>query len=332
MGPTTNKHYIQRLQQVIQHLHKCSATWVECVPVKEDFQGQTVWQDEVEPAECNIADNEAFVKLFTNFLRCCSTVLLLTPIWFIVEVYMRMKKLALSLLVVVLTGSWQIASAGDVTGTVTLKGSPLPEKTIDFGDVCGALPHDVKTTRYFILGKDNGLGDVFVYISKGLEGQKFTAPTTPVVINQEGCMYYPYVSGAMVGQPVEFKNSDTFMHNVHGLPRADGNSEFNIAEVSQGDVNDTKFASSITKPEVLVKVKCDVHPWMFCYVGVQDNPFFAVTDKDGHYKISNVPAGTYTLTAYHLKTHGGTPGVSQQITVAAGAVTADFAVDAPTPK
>ena len=135
-----------------------------------------------------------------------------------------MKKFALSLIVVALTGSWQIASAGDVTGKVTLKGAPLPEKTIDFGDICGPLPHAVKTTRYFVMGKDNGLGDVFVYISKGLEGKKFTAPTTPVEINQEGCMYYPYVVGAMVGQTVAFKNSDPFMHNVHGLPRADGNS------------------------------------------------------------------------------------------------------------
>jgi plastocyanin len=247
---------------------------------------------------------------------------------------MSMKKFALSLMIVALTGSWQIASAGDISGKVTLKGAPLPEKNIPFDtDVnCGPLSHAVKTTRYYVVGKDNGLADVFVYISKGLEGKKFTAPSTAMEINQEGCMYYPYVTGAMVGQVVKFKNSDPFMHNVHALPRVDGNTEFNFAQPSQGDVNDTKWVASITKPEVLVKIKCEVHNWMFCYVGVQDNPFFAVTDKDGHFNIPNVPAGTYTLTAYHLKTHGGSPGVSQQITVAAGPVTADFTVEAPTPK
>ena len=78
--------------------------------------------------------------------------------------------------------------------------------------------------------------------------------------------------------------------------------EFNIAEPSQGDVNDTKFIASITQPEVLVKVKCDVHNWMFC--PWNSSPYFAVTDKDGHFSIPGVPAGTYTLTAYHLKTHG----------------------------
>jgi plastocyanin len=243
-----------------------------------------------------------------------------------------MKKLALSLFVVALAGSWQIASAGEVSGKVTLKGTVPANKDIPFTDVCGTLPHAVKDTRLYVVGKDNGLADVFVYISKGLEGKKFPVPTTPVEINQEGCMYYPYVVGAMVGQTVKFKNSDPFMHNVHGTPNVDGNTEFNIAEPSQGDINDTKFMTSITKPEVLVRVKCDVHPWMFCYVGVQDNPFFAVTDKDGKFNIPNVPAGQYTLTAYHRKTHGSLPGVSQQITMAAGAVTADFTVDAPAPK
>jgi hypothetical protein len=243
-----------------------------------------------------------------------------------------MKRFTLSLMTVALAGAWQIAVAGDITGKVTLKGAPLPEKTIDFGDACGPLPHSVKSTRYYVLGKDNGLADVFVYISKGLEGKKFPAPTTPATIDQEGCMYYPYVVGVMVGQPLAFKNSDPLMHNIHGLPRADGNSEFNIAEPNQGQVNDTTFTGNITKAEVLVKVKCDVHPWMFCYAGVVDHPFFAVTDKDGKFTIPNVPAGTYTLTAYHLKTHGASPGVTQQVTVAAGPVTADFTVEAPTPK
>jgi plastocyanin len=244
---------------------------------------------------------------------------------------MLMKKLVLSLFVVVLTGSWQIASAGDVTGTVILKGSPPAEKPISFDATCGALHPTVATTRWYVVGKDNGLPNVFVYISKGLEGKKFTAPSTAVEINQEGCMYHPYVAGVMVGQVLKFKNSDPLMHNVHALPGVDGNQEFNFAQPSQGDVNDTKWVASITKPEVLVKIKCEVHNWMFCYVGVQDNPYFAVTDKDGHYKIPDLPAGDYTLTAYHLK---GTPkpGISKQITVGTGPVTADFTVEVPAPK
>ncbi|HZM03251.1 MAG TPA: carboxypeptidase regulatory-like domain-containing protein [Candidatus Saccharimonadales bacterium] len=243
-----------------------------------------------------------------------------------------MKKLALSLIVIALTGSWQIASAGDVTGKVTLKGTPPPEKPIAFTDTCSPLNPKVTTTRHYVVGKDNGLANVFIYISKGLEGKKFPPKTEPVEINQEGCNYHPYVLGVMVGQPVRIKNSDPVMHNIHALPRVEGNQEFNFAEPSQGDVNDTKWVSSIKSPEVMVKLKCDVHPWMFAYVGVQDNPFFAVTDQDGNYKISGLPAGTYTLTAYHLKAHGSTPGVSQQITVADAPVTANFTVEVPAPQ
>ena len=108
-----------------------------------------------------------------------------------------MKKFVISLFVVALTGSWQIASAGDVSGKVTLKGAPLPEKPLPFDtDVnCGPLTHAVKTTRYYVVGKDNGLANVFVYISKGLEGKKFTAPSDGGGDQSRGCMYYPYVSG-----------------------------------------------------------------------------------------------------------------------------------------
>jgi plastocyanin len=242
-----------------------------------------------------------------------------------------MKSFVLSAMVVVLAGSWQIASAGDVTGKVTLKGTPPPEKPIAFDDACSALHPTVTTTRHYVVGKDNGLANVFVYISKGLEGKKFTPPSKVVEIDQDACMFQPYVSGVMVGQVVKFKNSDPLMHNIHALPMVDGNQEFNFAEPNQGDVNDTKWTASITKPEVLVKIKCEVHNWMFCYVGVQDNPFFAVTDKNGQFKIPDLPAGDYTLTAYHLKATAK-PGVSRQITVGTGPVTADFTLEVPAPK
>src|ERR1022692_3213665 len=194
-----------------------------------------------------------------------------------------MKKCVLSVIAVVLTGSWQIAAAGDVTGKVTLKGTPPPEKPITFDDTCSKLSPKVASTRHYVVGKDSGLANVFIYISKGLEGKKFTPAATAVEVTQDGCMYFPYVTGVMVGQVLKFKNLDPLMHNVHALPAVDGNQEFNFAQPSQGDVNDTKWTASITKPEVLVKIKCEVHNWMFCYVGVQDNPYFAVSDKNGQY-------------------------------------------------
>jgi hypothetical protein len=242
-----------------------------------------------------------------------------------------MNRFALGLSVVVLAGSLRWAAAGDVSGKVTLQGTPPPAKTIEYDDTCSKLHPTVLTTRHYVVGKDNGLANVFVYISKGLEGRKFTPPADAVELDQVGCNYNPYVFGVMVGQPVRIKNSDPLMHNIHALPKVDGNNEFNFAETSQGDVNDTKWVESIKKPEVMIKLKCDVHQWMFAYAGVQDHPYFAVTDADGHFKIATVPAGKYTLTAYHLKAHGAKPGESQEITVADSPVTANFTVQVPAP-
>jgi len=227
-----------------------------------------------------------------------------------------------------LFGVWQIATAADVTGKVTLKGTPPPETAIAYNADCAPLHPTQLTTRRYVVGKDNGLKDVFVYISKGCEGKTFPVPTTPVEIDQSKCTYQPYVLGAMVGQKVRFKNSDPLAHTVHSVPKVAGNEEFNLPQFKQGQVDEKSFA----KQEVLVKIKCDVHDWMFAYVGVCDNPFFAVTDENGNFKISNLPAGEYTLTAYHLKTHGATSGVSQTIKVEGDkAVTADFTVEIPTP-
>jgi hypothetical protein len=243
-----------------------------------------------------------------------------------------MKKIALAAFAVVLAGSLQLASAGDVSGKVTLKGTPPPERTIGYDDTCSKLHPTVMTTRHYVVGKDNGLANVFVYISKGLEGKKFSPSTQVVELNQVGCNYNPYVFGVMVGQPVRIKNSDPLMHNIHALPKVDGNTEFNFAEPSQGDVNESKWTECIKQPEVMVKLKCDVHQWMFAYAGVQDHPFFAVTDADGNFKIANLPAGKYTLTAFHVKAHAGKSGESQEITVADSPVTANFTIEVPAPQ
>jgi len=75
-----------------------------------------------------------------------------------------------------------------------------------------------------------------------------------------------------------------------------------------------------------VRFKCDVHPWMFAYVGVFEHPFYAVTAKDGTFKIAGLPKGKYVVEAYHVKTHGANPGVTQEITVE-GDTQADFTIE-----
>jgi hypothetical protein len=198
---------------------------------------------------------------------------------------------------VVVTKAEPLEQAG-LFGKVVLVGTPQPEKVIKFDQVCGAMHDQPVTTRHFVVSPDGGLANVLVYISRGTERLHYAMPITPVLIDQKDCMYQPYVVGAMVNQPIEFKNSDPILHNIHSLPKVSGNMEFNIAQPLK-DQSDLRYFS---KPEVFVKVKCEVHDWMFAYVGVVSHPFFAVTDTNGVFQLPDgLPPGTYDITAAHLK-------------------------------
>jgi hypothetical protein len=103
------------------------------------------------------------------------------------------------------------------------------------------------------------------------------------------------VFGVQVGQPVEIRNSDPTLHNVHALAKA--NREFNTGQPIQG----MKTTHVFTAKEVLVPFKCDVHNWMNAYAGVVDHPFFSVTRPDGAFQLTGLPPGTYTIEAVHEK-------------------------------
>lgn len=219
-------------------------------------------------------------------------------------------------------GAASSLSAADITGKITLKGTPPPEKTIDMASdpKCGALHSTPMTTRHYVVDKDGGLANVFVYLKTGLEGKTFPAPAEAKLLDQVGCEYTPYVSGVMVDQKLKVKNSDPTLHNVHMMSK--NNKEFNFAQPLKDQENEKTFSAA----EVLVKFKCDVHNWMFAYVGVMPHPFYAVTGKDGTFSIKNVPPGKYTIEAYHQKTHAVNPGVSKEITVD-GNQAVDFTIE-----
>jgi len=227
-----------------------------------------------------------------------------------------------SLVVAAVAASVHVVSAGEITGKVALKGTPKPEIPIDLGPSCGPLsPNKNVTTRHYVVSKDGGLANVFVYLK---DAKAAPAAGEATLLDQIGCMYEPYVMGVVASQKFKVKNSDATLHNVHNTPKVAGNKEYNIGQPLKGQVNEFVFE----KPEILMRFKCDVHPWMFAYVGVVEHPYFAVTDKDGNFKISGVPDGKYTVVAYHLKTHGANPGVSQQVEVKGG-VKQDFTVEIP---
>jgi hypothetical protein len=161
-------------------------------------------------------------------------------------------------------------------------------------------------------GADGGLGDVLVYVATGLEDRVFAAPTTPVLIDQRGCWYEPRVAAAQTGQPILFRSGDDTLHNVHGEPRANPRWNFGLARAN------AERTMTLTEPEIMATVRCDVHPWMRLDLSVLPHPYFAVTGDSGTFRFPNVPVGTYTLAAVHP-----TLGRREiQVSVAAGAVAA----------
>jgi plastocyanin len=186
------------------------------------------------------------------------------------------------------------AAAGAVSGKVTFAGTAPKPRAVNMGTdpLCAKLGSGV-TSEVLLVGAGGGLQNVFVSVKDGLGNRKFPAPTTPVNLDQKGCRYIPHVFGVQVGQPVRVTNSDETLHNVHLLPKA--NEEVNFSQPKKSPA----VTKTFSKVEVGVAVRCDVHGWMNGYAGVVDHPFFAVSGPDGSFQIKGLPAGSYTLEAWH---------------------------------
>jgi len=189
------------------------------------------------------------------------------------------------------------AEGATITGTVKLQGSAPAMPTIQMAadPYCqsqhsGAAAKDEEV----VVDPQGDLANVFVYI-KNVPGT-YPPPATPVVLNQQGCQYHPHAIALQVGQPLEIKNSDATLHNIHAMPVI--NSQFNEGQPVQGMVSTKKFDKAEITP---FRVKCDVHGWMKAFMAVMPNPFYSVTPDNGTFTISGLPPGNYTIVAWHEK-------------------------------
>lgn len=190
------------------------------------------------------------------------------------------------------------ATAGTVTGKVVFHGAKPARKLISMESEAGCEKEHAGKPVYdepVVAAKDGGLSNAFVYIQAGLEGKKFEPVSQPVVLDQRGCMFAPRVLGVQAGQPLDLKNSDAVSHNVHPMPQ--NNREWNEQQSPGTPDIQHKFA----RTEVMIPVKCNVHSWMHAYLGVTENPYFAVTAADGAFELKNLPPGDYTVAVWHEK-------------------------------
>lgn len=243
-------------------------------------------------------------------------------------------KLSFALLTALgIASATQFVSAGDITGTVTLNGTPPAEKEItplEEDPACGKMHQGKVFTQFYVVGANKGLADVVVML-KGVKASVADASTQPALIDQKGCMYVPQFLVIQTGQKLLVRNSDPAtvpMHNVRINPTAPANYDTYLSsgKLTQAQMTgNPDLTYNFSAAENFMKFQCDVHKWMFAWVTVVDNPYFAMTDKDGKFTIKNVPPGKYTISALHYKI--AKEGVDKEIEVKDSGANVDFTLD-----
>ncbi len=187
-----------------------------------------------------------------------------------------------------------LAATGAVTGQILFKGTrPKPRRILMNADpVCVSLHHGPVYYQDGQVNANGTLPNVFVYIQLGLGNRHFQPPSTPVVLDQQGCMYVPHVLGIMVGQPLKVVSHDPTTHNIHIMSKL--NRPWNQSQPPGAP----PFIKRFTRPEIMIPVQCNEHPWMHAYIGVTSNPFYAVTGATGRYTLHGLPPGHYTVAAW----------------------------------
>jgi len=212
--------------------------------------------------------------------------------------------------------------SASISGKIVYEGKVPKMKAVkmDADPICAAKHTEPVLVEFLVLGDGNTMANIMVSIKSGAPEKDYPVPTDAAVLDQKGCKYTPHVLGVQAGQMIKILNPDGTLHNVHAMPKV--NSEFNMAMPKFKKKAMKKF----DKAESMFQVKCDVHPWMKAWVGVFSHPFFAVTGKDGMFKIDGLDAGTYEIEAWHEKL--GTRTMS--VTVGADeSKTADFTFSRP---
>lgn len=172
--------------------------------------------------------------------------------------------------------------------------SCLADATIE-GNV--ALPKTRTTTvvvqRYEVISK-GGIVSIMPPVAVVYLDGAFPRPASPVTkdIVQKNLTFIPALLPIQVGTTVAFPNEDTVYHNIfsYSVPK-----RFDLGRYGP---QDRPIPTEVFDKPGLVTLRCDIHEHMRAIILVLQTPYFVTSDTDGHFKLSGLPAGHYTLKAW----------------------------------
>jgi hypothetical protein len=183
-----------------------------------------------------------------------------------------------------------VPDGGVLAGVVRFTGTPPRLEPLAVNknrDVCG----DSKESEVLVLGVDRGVRGSVILLEGVTRGKK---PDGEVVLDNHRCVFVSHVSAVMVGERARVRNSDAILHNTHGFLGKP--TVFNLALPNRDQM--IEITKRLTRPGA-VRVVCDAHPHMTAWIIVHDNPYYAVTDERGAFRIDGIPPGRYKVTMWH---------------------------------
>jgi polysaccharide lyase family 4-like protein len=184
-----------------------------------------------------------------------------------------------------------VQDGGELSGTIRFNGEikePKPFKVDRNAEYCG---NTIPDESLIVNAENKGIQNVVVSFEEVSKGKQHEP--TDLIINNSKCHFVPRTLAAMIGDFYQVKNSDPIVHNTN--LRFEESSVLSIIMEPNGKI----IRRPLIKNEGIIYGKCNVHKFMKVSIHVFNHPYFAVTDKNGEFRISEIPPGEYKIKIWH---------------------------------
>ena len=199
-----------------------------------------------------------------------------------------------------------LTATGSIAGTIQLDGGPR----IDSVAVTNDQPFCGKWLGGAVIASAQGLSNSVVWIADMKSGKALPVARRGDLASED-CGVDPRVQASVVGTTFNVTNDDKLLHRLIFTEMGTSDTLTVMPFFNSGQV---VASERLAKHSGIVEVRCAIHPWTHAYIAVFDHPYFAVTGKDGSFKIDSLPPGSYKMMVWH---EGAAQPLERQVQVAA---------------